>query len=525
MKKFLQFIKEELSPTEKQKVDSWEKPDSDVLAHTDHYFGEGNHVKTYPLEGTQDKSETHKATEHHLGITISPDDYKQGVAEDKYGRKAKIGGLLTRTKASQELINNFANDTTRQGKAYSGLTVHISRHPHDIAGQTSGNQSWAQESCKNFNSGSHKDYLRAEVANGTVVGYLKDHTGKEIARTTFQPHINNEGDVAYAVNSHYGIRHQGFMDEMGKVATQLSGEHKGGSILHRIHDEVYNDNKPHTILHPAISSKQLTDVLNSGASYHIKVSALNHPKITNKHINDILSSDKNGVLSSHVIRNLARDNKLTQSHIEMAMNSKHPQVTTELLSTPNALSEKQVSHLYDKHINNDLVRQYALNHDNFPKDRIDSVIDNPRKPEDLEEIATNRNLTPKHIDKLLSSNNIRARTVAASHSNASSDNLFKAINGDNYTTAETAIHNRNITPEHINHVLSGPPTPWNIRLSTNAMYSDNISKENIDKALRHPDKGVQYAALLGTKVTPEQYKFATKSPHDDVSTYAQRFLD
>ena len=68
MKKFLQFIKEELSPTEKQKVDSWEKPYSDVLAHTDHYFGEGNHVKTYPLEGTQDKSEVHKRVEQHLGI-------------------------------------------------------------------------------------------------------------------------------------------------------------------------------------------------------------------------------------------------------------------------------------------------------------------------------------------------------------------------------------------------------------------------------------------------------------------------
>ncbi len=63
---------------------------------TDHFFGTGNDLKREELNNyDHDKSEVHTKIERHLGKSITHDEYKSGLVSDKYGRKVKIGKLVT----------------------------------------------------------------------------------------------------------------------------------------------------------------------------------------------------------------------------------------------------------------------------------------------------------------------------------------------------------------------------------------------------------------------------------------------
>ena len=148
MKTFKQFLNEVLSDAEKADVDTWPKRTVKATRATDKFFGRGIEDKHEELAGTQDKSEIHQAIEKHLGAEIKPEEYKEGKMKDKYGRQVRIGAVLGKAKAPVELTRGFENDTTRQGKGYTGLSVRTTRSPSGIAGQTSGGQSWEEESCK-----------------------------------------------------------------------------------------------------------------------------------------------------------------------------------------------------------------------------------------------------------------------------------------------------------------------------------------------------------------------------------------
>ena len=106
-RKFLD-LKEELTPEQKEHVSNWHR-DPEAIKHTDHYFGVGNDERHEPLEGTMNKSEIHRQVERHLKREIPHEDYKAGYTTDEHQRKVKIGGLLQKTKAPKELLDNMKN--------------------------------------------------------------------------------------------------------------------------------------------------------------------------------------------------------------------------------------------------------------------------------------------------------------------------------------------------------------------------------------------------------------------------------
>lgn len=404
-KKFIS-LKEELSIEDKQLVSNWPR-DPEAIRHTDHYFGTGNDSKIEHLHSTVNKSETHKAIEKHLGREIEPHEYKFGQIRDQYGRPTKIGGLLQKTKAPKELVHGFANDNTRQGNKFTGLTVHTTRSPEGVAGQTSGDQSWADQSCKNFNSGSNRKYLPHEIEHGTVVSYLKDHTGKELARATFQPYTNDAGERVYKKNSHYGIKHAGFMEHNKKTENELSGPKGEGSSIYNIHPKVYNDLHSSGLktLHPLASVDEL--------KHHLK-------EDTGKNMSQEYGDDA-------ILRSIIHHRNADAETLHMALNAKNEYSRAEVMQSPRIDSSHIERGLNDP---SDVVQTYAAMHDNITHDQLNRILENPKYDRFVKSNALeNKKITPDHILTALNTpNQDRVVTAAAiKHPSVPKEHIDNAI--------------------------------------------------------------------------------------------------
>ena len=421
MLNFRQFllIKEELDDYQRAHFNEMPRTKSSLEA-TDHYFGKENDVISKPLENTIDKSEVHGAIERHLKQEIAPEDYKAGVTTDGYNRKVKIGGILAKTNAHADLIKAFANDSTRQAKNAKGLTTVTTRSPggdpskgdkSGVAGQTSKNQSWAKQSCKNVSTGSRKRFLDNEIKHGTVVTYLHDHNGKEIARSTLQPHLNSSGETAYAVDSHYGINHAGFKAHAEQLAKELSKPSKNksdkDSYIYHKHDKVYGNNGVDTILHPHTSDDDITDVLTR------KTKGNSPLKTGQPYFNK-------ATRMAAVIGTRAR------KHITIALDDPDPDI-----------------------------RQAAVKHQLVTPKHITKALDDP-DPNVRQTAIGQRPVTVEHITKALNDSNPNVRRAAIGQRPVTPEHITKALDDPDPDVRSRAVWNSAATQSHIKKALYDP---------------------------------------------------------------------
>jgi desulfoferrodoxin (superoxide reductase-like protein) len=353
--------------------------------------------------GNEMKSETHLQVEKHLGKPISHDEYRNGLIQDQYGRDVKIGRMIK----DKTLQNKFANDPVRQGKRLSGLVAHITRSPIGVAGQTSGNQSWASGStsaysCKDVDEGINKHYLEKEIQHGTVVGYLKDQRGRELSRITLQPHINNKGHRAYAIDAQYGVNHPQFVKHMENVASQLSGEHKGGSMVYYKHEDVYNDNRKEELFHPNATADHITKALDDkNEDIGVKYAAIKHPNATADHITQVLNNKNENI---YIRKAAIQHPKVTAEHITQVLNDKNE---------------------------DEYVRRLAIRHPNATADHITQVLNDKDEYIDIKKAAIKHpNATADHITQVLNNKNenVYVRTAAIRHPNATADHITQVLN-------------------------------------------------------------------------------------------------
>jgi hypothetical protein len=513
-------LKEELYPEEKQKVALWQRDPKAVQA-TDHFFGRGVDDHYHKLEGTQNKSEIHKKIEQHLGNEIHTDDYKSGYTKDKYDRKVRIGALLKKTKAPVELSRDFENDSTRQGKKFefNGLTVKTTRSAEGVAGQTSHNQSWENESCKNYNTGSNRHYLKGEVKHGTVISYLHDHTGKEIARATLHPHINDEGHTAYAVDSHYGIDHAGFKDHVKKVAEQLSGQHKGGSLVYTKHPDVYNDSGDEEIMHPNADEKIINDryehLTGGHRSYDYEKSMLlQHPKLHQKHLDKIVDKmASNGDTSN--FSDITKNPNLSSEHISKMLHSNMEIYHKSRLVTHRNVGMNDISKIIDSPDESHFgeLKPHIVDNTKLTHEHISKLLNN-KNPHIRGAITQHPNLSSEHISKALTDEDKSVRASAIRHPNVTSEHIDKALNDKDFHVRGSLFYNEHVNhlikSEHINKGLEDSDKSYVARA---AIDHPNATKEHIDKALNIEDPSVKIGAVLHKNATKEHiHKFL-----DDVS--------
>jgi hypothetical protein len=393
-------------------------------ADTDHFFGKDNDIVHGEISidagHHEHKSEVHRAVERHIGQEIHHDDYRRGIIKDKYGRDVKIGRLIK----DKKLRDAFASDSTREGSRKGSIFKTSTVRGIEVAGQTNSapdphhpkGHSWAQLSCKNVDDGTNRYYLENEIRHGTVVHRIHDHTGQEIYRATLQPHHNERGDVAYSVDSEYGIKHPVFTRSSHKVAKKLSGEYKPGIFVK--HAKVYDNNSQKYILHPDTTEETLHKLLKH-SDVNIRIATIQHPNITPEHISTALE-DKDKRVREIAAYHL----KASSDHLHKALNDKDFEVRMAAASNKNANAEHLHKALNDR---NYIVRRAA---------------------------TSNPNANTEHLHKALHDNFFVVREAAASHPNANAEHLHKALNDNNEFVRYAAINNSNVNAEHLHKALN-----------------------------------------------------------------------
>jgi HEAT repeat protein len=486
-KSFIKHLNEELTPEQKKQVSTWER-DPKALAHTDHFFGKGNDDHIEPLQGGNDKSEPHRAIERHLGHEISHEDYKAGKTKDKYGREVKIGSLLQKTKADPKLIQHFANDSTRQLKTQNNLTVHVTRSAAGVAGQTSRGQSWENESCKNFEDGSNRHYLEHEVKRGTVVAYLKNHHGHELARATFQPYHNDHGQAVYRHDSYYGPKVKEFQDHVEGLEKRLSASHEPNASLYKIHPDVYNDSGVRRTLHPNITSEHIHKALDD-KDENVRRAAASYPIANVEHLHKALNDSEWSVRRAATVNPNA-----TAEHLHKALNDSESSVRRAAAAHPNANAEQIHKGLDDKE---EFVRQSAAYNRSASAEHIDKALSD----EDWgvrETAAKHPNANAEHLHKALNDKDENVRRAAASHPNANAKHLHKALNNRSHNVRVIAAAHPNANAEHIDKALNDK----NDLVRRHASYNPNANAEQIHKALNDKDNYIRRAAAKNPSANP-----------------------
>ena len=188
--KFRAFLLEELTNSQKDRVDDWGETKTPVNISA-HVIPKGTDRVVLPLKSPGEKTGPHPLVASHLndnGYSIS--DYKAGKAKDRYDREVNIGKILNKTKASPETVKAFNSDPNRSNKTlHDDMQVVISRHPYDVAGMSTG-KDWT--SCLHMEKGENKHLLPHELHEGTHVAYLTrkgDDTAKSpLARIALKPY-------------------------------------------------------------------------------------------------------------------------------------------------------------------------------------------------------------------------------------------------------------------------------------------------------------------------------------------------
>jgi len=316
-----ELLKEYLTDEQRKEYSKTSMSDK-ARKQTDHFFGTGVDLKKENIKNYDgDKSEVHRAVERHIGKEITQDEYKKGLTKDKYDRPVRLGGVIK----DESLRNEFAKDNTRAGaKKDNGHYATIVRGV-EVAGQTNSSpdknhprgHSWGEFSCKNVDDGTQRRYLEDEIKHGTTVVRVHDHNDKEIYRATLQPHHNDEGHVAYSIDSEYGVKHDSFTRHANDVARRLSGEHKGGSPIYEKHPDVYSDSGTDTMIHPSMKAEDLLKDKNT------KTEVVNH-----------FAQKENE--PEHILAALSHPNADEETTAHAAQNKNYPHIAMAALNHPKA---------------------------------------------------------------------------------------------------------------------------------------------------------------------------------------------
>ena len=511
MIRFRTFLLEYLTDEQRNRHKDVHMTDK-ARADTDHFFGVGNDKIHGTIEHGE-KSEIHRQLENHLGQTISHEDYSKGTIKDKYGRDAKIGRLIK----DENLRIQFDKDPARKIGTSPTLKTTTVRGT-DVAGQTNSapnpehpkGHSWGEMSCKNVDTGINKHYLDNEIQHGTVVHFVHDNNGQEIYRATLQPHHNDEGHVAYAVDAEYGIKHPKFTADAERVAKELSGKYKPGVFTK--HPEVYNDSGDTFMQHPGATPEHLDQELRSELAKPYEQQhpgklrmLLTHPKMPSKALSHALDVEES---PTDVWILAAKHKNLTGDVLDKALSHERPHVVRQAIANPNTTAQ----HLHrildtskdwkakrdvfyspnadSSHIEKAIkegdpdILEAASNHHKATPDQLDRMSNMHGVVHD--EILAHPNVTSWNIDRWLDSDNPRLRQGAASHPKATEANINKALSkGVNKEpgTVFAAFKNPNIKPHQLEPFIrhSDP----NIRAQ--AVQSRGMSSEQIHHVLDHDD--------------------------------------
>jgi hypothetical protein len=489
---FKQYLREYLTRDQIKKIKNQYGDidiSDDARKATDHFFGKGNDVVrgvVKPSEDT-DQSEVHRAVSRALhskiGRDLTHDEYKSGKVVGLDGRTFRVGGLLP-----DNLKDHFANDPIRKDKDYNkGLSYSVHRGIQ-VFGQTNSAQhsihptGHAWKSCKDVDSGLMRDYLPAEVENGTLVAFHHDKDGREIGRTTLQPYRNMYGDTAYHVDSHYGSKSEDFKELAKEIARRASTPIENDpddleAHIFKIKKGVYNDSGVEHIINPN-ASKDIVDELRRDPDHRIRIAALRHDLSNSDHVLNALKDRNAEVRAAAASHPLLPDNTLTD-----LIEGKDKKLAMAALTNP-------------KHTGDHLM--YAIKSGDTG----------------LALAALNsRRIRKRHITAALNHPDEEVQGKALSNENVDEKELIRGSNSP-YKIARHVLANKN-TPSHIlDKFFERENTGENGVLLQTLLNHRNATEDHFMKAVQHSRKTVREAAIDHNKVPESVLKHASENESD-----------
>lgn len=432
MKKFKQLV-EELTTRQKLAVNSW-VPYGNIKAinlskhvipeHTDHII--------IPLH-SKVKDDISNHLEQH-GYKLH--DYVKGTAIDNHNREVKIGKVLEKTNATDELKQKFINDDRASTLHNDKHEILISRNPYHVA-EGSTDKKWKScatlsPTCTRMKDAAAK--MPDEVREGTHVAYL-------IKKGTFNP---NEGlQKKNVVGRIYLKPHEEYfpsgthrvlipenkihsnstskLTDFQDTVNSWTNKHfsmKDGS-LYRKNPKVYDGDSTSSQLKFNTSDESIEKLKNSGnwSSVVEKVAkSIDSPHRLHNLI-DKAHEEKDEDFLTHVTGNP----HLNSSHVDRLLSYNNRKIDRNLAYS-NKLQSHHIDHILDKHDPNSNMN-LANNHKaSLSSKHIHTIIDQAQyespnvqsykyyKNESLEALVQTHRLQPDHINKLVKSDNTHMLT-------------------------------------------------------------------------------------------------------------------
>lgn len=260
-------IVEALLPSQyRNLVKGWDRQRYAEIFKNPQYRHDRKGYRVYiPIESSQSadapKSPTQTQIERFLdenGFDLV--DYVKGIVYNREKKQnIKIGRVLNKLKAT-DLLNAFNVDKTREGKKSEYMAV-ISRHPYDIAGQST-DRGWT--SCMNLKNGGYNNYVPLDIREGTVIAYVTRVNDTNLENPTGRVSIKPFVDILGKAQVYFGIENQvygssvpGFIETVRKWVNQVNQTHELDDVaVLKFNPRLYHDSGLATQTH--ITGKKLS---------------------------------------------------------------------------------------------------------------------------------------------------------------------------------------------------------------------------------------------------------------------------
>ena len=375
-------LEEALNPAQKEEVSHWLTPHH---SFSDHAFPSPAHERvtipiTFGAKGEHEEEVSKHLAKHGYEIH----DYHAGLAIDKHKRVVKIGKALGKTEGGH-LLEKFTNDPARKSAgSQNDYHVVISRHPHDVAGMTSGGHSWEKKSCMNFSTGSNRHYLPKDVLHGTHVAYYthKDDTELErpLARIALKPFVEENGEhkILRPETRSYGNASSSFDRAVSAWATKHFPAKD--DVIYRKHGEVYHDSG----MYQTVSDKTANDIVTSDKEHPIKHDLLKHYPLSKDTMAKVMTGDDSNAITSVLANKLAPHT----DDLLAGVARKHPHLLYDV-AEHRALGDKTVAEIFHqtynaserrRRVDYESVYKKLLSNSNFSASHMDDFLSREQGP-------------------------------------------------------------------------------------------------------------------------------------------------
>lgn len=506
MKTYSELL-EHLNATQKNKLGILynDKPRIAANQLSDHIIGHDDYIRI-PLTSNV-KEEVSNHLEKH-GYKL--ENYASGTALDKHGRRTTIGKVLTnpKTEAHPDLVKAYTNSSRVTGYNNDTHEIVFSRKPEHVA-ECSTNKGW--KSCASLGtSGAPTRYgggvaakqIPNHISIGTHVAYLvkkgETNMNKAEARILLHPYhsydqLNGQTEAnpthtvimpEEKVYSKTGGKHYDFEKSVESFSRQNFPMKPGE--MYKKDSKAYDDDRKYYRMN--VEPESFRKIATSGSAHNTTISnALEEIHLPHQTITSLLNHDTKKLTDNQhytynsTIKNIARTQKLTDSHVEklaqrgyvehLAQNenlaAKHINM---IINTPKQswendedISERKLHMMRHTKINSDMankiIESTPVEHiTNYALKKNSAIIHHSANIHKLsnESVYKLASIHPKFVGSLIKNPHLRSEHIQS---------LLKHNNSDNYPLSENTTHQN-----HVNLILE---------------HGDKLNAEHLEQIASH----------------------------------------